>query len=226
MRYQRTQASREAYLGWWDEELRRWGQEKATAVPVTAMQRAQKAITSWFGNRAKLERKADPGIQKEPDKKEAQEEPKKALKQKVIEDYNLLEPPREGVQRVWTDGSQQTGVDGRQCAGYGAWFGEGHARNFSAPLQGNLQTNNRADLTAAIEVLKIAPQTTELQLCVDSQLVTDGATLWLEGWRRRGWKTKKGRKIKNIDLWQELYEVLQQSRAAQELVKVPSLVAL
>ena len=82
---------------------------------------------------------------------------------------------------MWTDGSQQTGVDGKQYAGYGAWFGAGHALNFSAPLKGNLQTNNRAELTAAIEVLKIAPQTTELQLCVDSQLVTDGATLWLEG---------------------------------------------
>ena len=80
----------------------------------------------------------------------------------------MLEPRREGVQRVWTDGSQQTGVDGKQYAGYGAWSGEGHALNFSAPLQGSLQTTNRAELTAAIEVLKLAPRTTELQLCVDS----------------------------------------------------------
>ena len=41
-------------------------------MPVAAMQRARKAIRSWPGNRAKLERKADPGIQKEPDKKKAQ----------------------------------------------------------------------------------------------------------------------------------------------------------
>ena len=95
-------------------------------------------------------------------------------------------------------------MDGTQYAGYGAWFGEGHALNFSAPLQGSLQTNNRAELTAAIEALKQAPRTTELQLCVDSQLVTDGATLWLEGWRRRGWNTTKGQTIKTIDLWQQM----------------------
>ena len=74
-------------------------------MPVAAMQRAPKAIRLWLGNRAKLERKADPGIQKEPDKKKAQGERKKALKEKVIDEYNLLEPPKEGVQRVWTDGS-------------------------------------------------------------------------------------------------------------------------
>ena len=45
-----------------------------------------------------------------------------------------------------------------------------------------------------------SPRTTELQLCVDSQLVTDGATLWLAGWKRRGWKTKKGHTISNVDL--------------------------
>ena len=76
-------------------------------------------------------------------------------------------------------------------------------------MQGSIQTNDRAELTAAIDVLKLAPRTTERQLCVDSQLVTDGATLWLEGWRRRGWKTKKGQTIKNVNLWQQLYDVRQ-----------------
>ena len=80
------------------------------------------------------------------------------------------------MQRVWTDGSQQAGTDGRQYAGYGAWFGEGHALNFSAPLQGQPQTNNRAEMMAAIEVLGLVPRSTELQLCVDSQLVTDVAS--------------------------------------------------
>ena len=127
---------------------------------------------------------------------------------------------------MWTDGSQQIGVDRKKYAGYGAWFREGHALNFSTPLQGSLQTNRRAELAATIEVLKLAPQTTELQLCVDSQLVTDGATLWLEGWKRRGWKTKKGQAIKNIDLWQQMDEELRHRQAAQEWVKVPSHVDL
>ena len=110
-----------------------WLLRETTAVPAASMQRVRKATRSRLGNRAKLERRADPGIPKEPNKKKAQEERKKALKTEAIEKYNLLEPPREGVQRVWTDGSQQTGLDGKQYKGYGAWFGEGHALNFSAP---------------------------------------------------------------------------------------------
>ena len=132
VRYQRTTAARQGFLGWWDGELRRWGQEEATAVPVASMQRARKAIRSWLNNRGKLECRTDPGIPKEQNRKKAQEERKKQLKEEVIKKYNLLEPPRESVQRVWTDRSQQTGTDGQQYAGYGAWFGEGHAINFSA----------------------------------------------------------------------------------------------
>ena len=68
--------------------------------------------------------------------KKAQEEKKKELKKEVIEKYNLLEPPEEGVQRVWTDGSQQTGTAGQQYAGYGAWFGKGHALRGDVGAQG------------------------------------------------------------------------------------------
>ena len=46
----------------------------------------------------------------------------------------------------------------------------------SVPLQGGLQTTNRAALRAAIKVLRLVPETTGLQFCVESQLVTDGAT--------------------------------------------------
>ena len=158
VRYQRTTPTRQGFMGWWDGELWRWGQEETTAVPVSSIQRARKAIRSWLQNKGRLDRRADPGIPKEQNKKKAQEERKKELKKKVIEKYNLLEPPEEGVQRVWTDGSQQAGTDGRQYAGYGAWFGEGHALNFSAPLQGHQQTNNRAEMMAAIEVLGLVPR--------------------------------------------------------------------
>ena len=81
-------------------------------------------------------------------------------------------------------------------------------------------------MMAAIEVLGLVPRSTELQLCVDSQLVTDGATLWLAGWKRRGWKTKKGHTISNVDLWQRMDEEIQRRQARQEWVKVPSHVEL
>ena len=79
------------------------------------------------------------------------------------------------------DGSQQAGIDGKQYAGYGVWFGEGHALNHCAALPGLMQTNNRAELQACIHALEVAPQHVPLQLRVDLQLVTDGVTLWLSG---------------------------------------------
>ena len=58
------------------------------------------------------------------------------------------------MQGLCTDGSQQDGEDGKQYAEYGASFGGGgHALNVGAPLKGSVQPNNRAELTAAIEVL-------------------------------------------------------------------------
>ena len=222
VRYQRTSASREGCLAWWARELRQWEQEEATTVLTGSMQRVRQAIRAWCINRSKLERRENPGIPEEPNKKQAQEERKQLLEQEIIDRYNLLEPPREGIQRVWTDGSEQEEEDGKQYAGYSAWFGEGHTLNVSDPLEGSVQTNNRAELTAAIEVLRSVPKTMETQLSVDSQLMT----LWLEGRGRRGWKTKQGQPIKNVDLWQQLYDTLQSRRAEQEWVKVPSHVDL
>ena len=92
------------------------------------------------------------------------------------------------------DGSQQTGVDGRQYAGYSVWFrGERHALNHCAALPGLVQINNRAEVQACIHALEVAPRHVPLQLCVDSQLVTDGVTLWLLGWIKRKWKKNRGR---------------------------------
>ena len=104
---------------------------------------------------------------------------------------------------MWTDGFQQSGVDGKQYAGYGAWFGEGHALNFSAPLQGSLQTDNRGELTAAIEVLKLAADNGAAAL----RRLTAGHRRGHTVARRleeEGWKTAKGQTIKNIDVWHQM----------------------
>ena len=71
----------------------------------------------------------DPGLPPKRGKKEGQQERKEQHKQQVLEEHRLGEEPPPGVQRVWTDGSQQKGADGRQYAGYGEWPGERHALN-------------------------------------------------------------------------------------------------
>lgn len=66
-------------------------------------------------------------------------------------------------------------------------------------------TNNRMELTAAIEALKaIKNETHTIQLTTDSKYVKDGVTQWLSGWKSRGWKTAQKKPVKNVDLWIEM----------------------
>lgn len=64
-------------------------------------------------------------------------------------------------------------------------------------------TNNRMELTAAIEALKTLKQACQVEIYTDSEYLKRGITEWLSNWRRRGWK-RKGGTLANVDLWQAL----------------------
>ena len=65
-------------------------------------------------------------------------------------------------------------------------------------------TNNRMELTAAIEALKALSEPCRVSLTTDSNYVKDGITQWLANWKRNGWKTAAKKPVKNQDLWQAL----------------------
>ena len=65
-------------------------------------------------------------------------------------------------------------------------------------------TNNRMELTAAIEALKALSEPCQVSLTTDSTYVKDGITQWLANWKRNGWKTAAKKPVKNKDLWQTL----------------------
>lgn len=67
-----------------------------------------------------------------------------------------------------------------------------------------LTTNNRMELTAAIEALKALNGSRAVILHTDSKYVMDGIEQWLPAWKNRGWKTAARKPVKNQDLWQEL----------------------
>lgn len=69
-------------------------------------------------------------------------------------------------------------------------------------------TNNRMELTAALEALRSLKQPCEVDFFTDSEYLKRGITEWLPGWRRRGWK-RKGGALANVDLWQALDAALQ-----------------
>lgn len=65
-------------------------------------------------------------------------------------------------------------------------------------------TNNRMELTAALEGLKALKEPCRVILTTDSQYVRKGITEWLQGWKAKGWKTASKQAVKNQDLWQAL----------------------
>ena len=67
-------------------------------------------------------------------------------------------------------------------------------------------TNNRMELQAAIEGLKALKEHCSVSLTTDSVYVKNGITTWLEGWKKKGWKTAGRKPVKNVDLWQALDE--------------------
>jgi ribonuclease HI len=73
---------------------------------------------------------------------------------------------------------------------------------------GELQTtNNRMELTAAIEALEALKEPCRVDVYTDSVYVRDGITKWLAGWRQRGWRTAAKKPVKNQDLWMRLAEL-------------------
>jgi ribonuclease HI len=67
-----------------------------------------------------------------------------------------------------------------------------------------LTTNNRMELTAAIEALRILRHRCDVELVTDSEYLKNGITKWIQNWRRRGWKTTEGKPVVNRDLWEDL----------------------
>ena len=80
-------------------------------------------------------------------------------------------------------------------------------------------TNNRMELTAAIEALAALRQSCKVQLTTDSIYVRDGVTRWLNNWKRNGWKTSAKKDVKNQDLWLKLDQEIEQHEIDWHWVK-------
>ena len=103
---------------------------------------------------------------------------------------------------IFTDGA---------CSGNpgpGGWGAILHMGAHEKELSGGdpATTNNRMELTAAIESLNALKAPSTVTLYTDSRYVMDGATVWLANWKRRGWKTADKKPVKNEDLWRALDE--------------------
>ena len=94
--------------------------------------------------------------------------------------------------------------------GPGGWGAVLRSGSHEKHLHGGakLTTNNRMEISAVIHALRALKQASSVELWTDSQYVQKGVTEWLEGWKKRGWKTASKEPVKNADLWQELDKLL------------------
>ncbi|MEO1574897.1 MAG: ribonuclease HI [Pseudomonadota bacterium] len=104
------------------------------------------------------------------------------------------------VVRIYTDGAC------RGNPGPGGWgalliHGAGEKELFGGACE---TTNNRMELTAAIEGLGALKRRCRVDLFTDSRYVMQGITEWMDGWKARGWKTSAKKDVKNRDLWEAL----------------------
>ncbi len=73
-------------------------------------------------------------------------------------------------------------------------------------------TNNRMELTAAIEGLRALKEPCKVEVVTDSEYVKNGITTWIHGWKRNGWKTASKKPVVNQDLWMELDDLASQHK--------------
>lgn len=68
-------------------------------------------------------------------------------------------------------------------------------------------TNNRMAIQSAILGLELLKKPCTVVFVSDSQYLVRGASEWIHGWAKGGWKRKTGA-LENVELWQELHEVV------------------
>jgi len=105
---------------------------------------------------------------------------------------------------VYTDGA---------CSGNPGPGGWGALLQYKGQVKelcgGELETtNNRMEMTAAIEAIRALKRRSVVELHTDSNYLKDGITKWLDGWKRNGWKTAARQPVKNQDLWLALDEAV------------------
>ena len=80
-------------------------------------------------------------------------------------------------------------------------------------------TNNRMELTAAIEGLEGLTRGCAVDLHTDSQYLRNGVMSWINQWKRNGWRTADRKPVKNVDLWQRLDALSAQHRVRWHWVR-------
>ncbi len=94
----------------------------------------------------------------------------------------------------------------------------GHEKELSGGEENT--TNNRMELTAAIEGLSALKEPCKVRLVTDSKYVSDGITKgWAESWRKNNWRKADKKPALNPDLWEKLLDLIKEHDVTIDWVK-------
>lgn len=80
-------------------------------------------------------------------------------------------------------------------------------------------TNNRMELMAALEGLQAAPEGSDVELVTDSSYLANAIGKgWLDGWKRKGWRTASRQPVANRDLWERMIAELARHRQVRPVL--------
>lgn len=122
--------------------------------------------------------------------------------------YQIARPVRDAPIRIYTDGSSLSNGKSSAWGGVGVYFGPADKRNISEPLSGTKQTNQRAELTAMVRALEVAPKDRKIIIVSDSKYSIDCVTDWFHNWQRNGWVNSAKKPVENRDLVQKILDQL------------------
>lgn len=112
---------------------------------------------------------------------------------------------------IFTDGAckhnNQKNDMSKRKAGYGIYYGKDDPRNISAPLLGEEQTNNRAELQAIIYACETNIEN-RVEIHTDSQYCKDVITKYMNNWKKRGWRKADNKLPKNLDMVKRIYKLV------------------
>ena len=117
---------------------------------------------------------------------------------------------------IYTDGAC------RGNPGKGGWGAVLIYNGKSKELSGGARetTNNKMELTAAIEALRALKEPCEVELYSDSKYLTDAINKgWVYGWKKNGWIKSDKKPALNVDLWEQLLALMQTHKVTYIWVK-------
>ena len=84
-------------------------------------------------------------------------------------------------------------------------------------------TNNRMELTAAINALLKTKESEKIKIYTDSKYLKDGIEKWINNWKNNNWKNANKKDVKNKDLWTKLDSLINKKQISWKWVKAHSI---